>query len=375
MTKVQIQIPPSLDINGSILVVMVGGFLGAGKTTAISALAKSLAAKGKRVGLIANDQAPGLVDTERFSLLGSPVAEVAGGCFCCQFDMFASRFGELAKTNPDVVLCEPVGSCTDMVATVIRPLRYYYGKQMHVAPFTVLVDPWRLTAFLAEASPFPADVDYIYGKQLLEADGIAITKSDLFEASKIDALVQETHKRYGKPVTRISPAVGTGIDKWCEAILGGREAGDHALSEIDYDIYAKGEAELGWLNATFQISGKTDSRSFTESLLDNLKERCNDEGAEIAHVKVELAAGEKSVFGNLTSNALDPSIDGNGMIVDPVLTLNARVQVDPEKLGAMAVNGVGDTAELQGLKAKVCLLQSFKPGYPRPPYRMAGDAK
>ena len=43
--------------------VMIGGFLGAGKTTAVSRLAAHLSAQGLRVGLITNDQGNQLVDT------------------------------------------------------------------------------------------------------------------------------------------------------------------------------------------------------------------------------------------------------------------------------------------------------------------------
>ena len=43
--------------------IMVGGFLGAGKTTAILRMAERCTASGRRVGLITNDQSVGLVDT------------------------------------------------------------------------------------------------------------------------------------------------------------------------------------------------------------------------------------------------------------------------------------------------------------------------
>ena len=36
--------------------IMIGGFLGAGKTTAVAELAQRLSDEGKRVGLITNDQ-------------------------------------------------------------------------------------------------------------------------------------------------------------------------------------------------------------------------------------------------------------------------------------------------------------------------------
>ena len=43
--------------------IMIGGFLGAGKTTAALQLARRLTDQGLRVGLISNDQSNGLVDT------------------------------------------------------------------------------------------------------------------------------------------------------------------------------------------------------------------------------------------------------------------------------------------------------------------------
>ena len=56
--------------------VMVGGFLGAGKTTALLRLAEHLTAEGRRVGLITNDQSQGLVDTSIVNANGYPVEEI-----------------------------------------------------------------------------------------------------------------------------------------------------------------------------------------------------------------------------------------------------------------------------------------------------------
>ena len=45
------------------LFLIIGGFVGAGKTTAIRKIARHLADRGLRVGLITNDQSHGLADT------------------------------------------------------------------------------------------------------------------------------------------------------------------------------------------------------------------------------------------------------------------------------------------------------------------------
>ncbi len=53
--------------------VMVGGFLGAGKTTTLTRLARHYVARGQRIGLVTNDQAQDLVDTNSLRAQGFPV--------------------------------------------------------------------------------------------------------------------------------------------------------------------------------------------------------------------------------------------------------------------------------------------------------------
>src|SRR5690242_17576088 len=53
--------------------IMIGGFLGAGKTTAVGQLARWLDQGGRRVGLITNDQGSHLVDTATQLAKGFPV--------------------------------------------------------------------------------------------------------------------------------------------------------------------------------------------------------------------------------------------------------------------------------------------------------------
>jgi len=99
--------------------IMIGGFLGAGKTTAMVRFASYLAERGLRTGLITNDQSSGLADTRIAGHAGFPVREITGGCFCCRFNSLMEAAAGLARdAAPDVFLAEPVGSCTDLKATV-----------------------------------------------------------------------------------------------------------------------------------------------------------------------------------------------------------------------------------------------------------------
>ncbi len=67
--------------------LLIGGFLGAGKTSLIGSLVKHLQGQGLRCAVVSNDQAGGLVDSASARLSGAEqVAEVSGACFCCKLE-------------------------------------------------------------------------------------------------------------------------------------------------------------------------------------------------------------------------------------------------------------------------------------------------
>src|SRR5438046_4258166 len=188
--------------------IMIGGFLGAGKTTTISRLARHYLGRGRRVGLVTNDQAQDLVDTNSLRAQGFPVEEVAGACFCCRFDDLISKVGLLQEgERPDLILAEPVGSCTDLVATVVQPLRDLYGDRFEVAPYPVLFKPSHGLRILRNEpdAGFSPKAAYIFRKQLEEADAIVINRIDELAPAAVEELAALVAAQYpGVPVLRVS---------------------------------------------------------------------------------------------------------------------------------------------------------------------------
>jgi G3E family GTPase len=85
-----------------------------------------LQSDNKKVGVITNDQGIILVDTGYFQSNAIPNRQVINGCFCCNYDSLDENIESLIKTNdPDVIFAESVGSCTDIVATVMKPLQQF----------------------------------------------------------------------------------------------------------------------------------------------------------------------------------------------------------------------------------------------------------
>src|SRR6516225_99483 len=67
------------------------------------------------------------------------VKNMRGGCFCCRFSDLMEVADRLREHEPDVIFGEPVGSCTDLSATTIAPIRTTHLDRYRLAPLTVVV--------------------------------------------------------------------------------------------------------------------------------------------------------------------------------------------------------------------------------------------
>ncbi len=357
---------------------MIGGFLGAGKTTAVAALAQRLVREGLRVGLITNDQGSQLVDTAMLRARGFATEEIAGGCFCCRFNSLVDAAGKLdAATRPDAFVAEPVGSCTDLVATVTYPLRRIYGDRFRIAPLSVLVDPVRAEQVfgLAPARTFSDKVLYIWRKQAEEADLLVITKTDLLDEARLERLRARLSEEFpGKDIVAVSVRTGAGVEAWFERVLLGEQK-EGPVMAVDYDLYAEGEALLGWLNATMVISGQAfDANALLRTLADDLRQRLGD--AEIAHLKMtfspDAGLGDIAAVSLVRSDYVpELSLTLDGPAESGQLILNLRAEADPADLRAAVEAAVGALPQrLPGLTARLEHAEQFRPGRPTPTHRV-----
>jgi Ni2+-binding GTPase involved in maturation of urease and hydrogenase len=366
--------------SGNARYIMIGGFLGAGKTTAVAALAARLVAAGERVGLITNDQGSELVDTATLRSKGFATEEIPGGCFCCRFNSLVDAAAKLdAASAPGVFIAEPVGSCTDLVATVTYPLRRMYGDRYAVAPLSVLVDPVRAERIfgLSPGGSFSEKVRYIYRKQLEEADCIVISKTDLLDAERIRCLRIRLAAEYPEAeIFAVSLRDGSGVEEWFNTIESG-EQGTRRTMDVDYAIYAEGEALLGWLNATVQLAcgGGFESDRVLMALATGIRDRLP--AVEIAHLKMTLSPdeglGDVAVV-NLVRSDFVPELGIS--IEEPVesgqLIINLRAEADPQMLrDALGAALDALPGEFSSLSAILEHVESFRPGKPEPTHRFA----
>lgn len=374
------------------LYVMVGGFLGAGKTTSIARLARRLVEDGRSVGIITNDQGSELVDTALLRSLGFAVEEITGGCFCCRFDSLREaaerlRVGERSQlAPPDVFLAEPVGSCTDLVATVAYPLRRLWGDGFRIAPLSVVVDPVRALRVLGreDGKRFSRNVSYVYRKQLEEADVIAINKIDAIEPRRRKVLRSALEEEFPRTrVFEVSARSGDGTAEWFDHLLAIELLPGRAL-EIDYDRYADGEALLGWVDATVMWSSPqpADGNALLADFACALRSELGRARAEVAHLKMTLSP--RSEGGNfpgevaslsLVRDDLDPELGRtlSAPAEGGVILVNLRAEAAPEDL-RVALERATAAVSLDDAPLAIEHVDFFRPGRPQPTHRLAGWA-
>jgi G3E family GTPase len=358
--------------------IMVGGFLGAGKTTTLARLARFYLDRGQKVGLVTNDQAQDLVDTTSLRAQGFPVEEVPGACFCCRFNDLVGKVEELETSQrPDVILAEPVGSCTDLVATVVQPLKDLYGDRFEVAPYPVLFKPSHgLRILKSEANAgFSPKAAYIFCKQLEEADAIVLNRIDELTDAALAELTDLVRAAFpATPLLRLSAKTGQGFAALTE-LLDQRGNFGRKILDIDYDIYAEGEAELGWLNSSIRVTADKPLSldAFLLDVVSRLQEELVQSGGEVAHLKA-IGLSEVS-FGvaNLVSSQSRPelSLPARGEVKELDLIVNARVALDPERIAEQVRQTVMAACTQRGATAEFHTMQSFRPGRPQPTHRYA----
>ncbi|HUE20794.1 MAG TPA: GTP-binding protein [Bryobacteraceae bacterium] len=340
--------------------VLTGGFLSAGKTTLLLCAARMLHERGMRTAIITNDQGGALVDTRMATAQGFDAGEIAGACFCCRFGDFVAAAQSLLAVRPDVIFAEPVGSCMDLSATVLQPLKQRHVAQFRLAPFSVLVDPRRAAEFAQpDADP---QLAYLFHNQLAEADLVVYTKSDLVgQASTPAAGLQTRH---------VSAVTGQGVAAWLDEVLNGRLSAGTRLLDIDYAQYAAAEAALGWLNweGDLRLETALTPAAIVGPLLERLDAELTRAGAPIVHLKIFDRAPSGYVRAAIGRNGDQPSVVGD-LLASPArrheLVVNLRARALPAVLEEAVARA---TAELPAT-LRVIQQQCFQPSPPVPEYR------
>ena len=167
----------------SLPVTVIGGYLGAGKTTLVNHLLRN--ANGRRLAILVNEFGNIAIDEDLIEAEEDGLISISGGCICCSFgnDMIGA-IDELRKTEPapDHIVVETSGVA--LPGAVVASL----GLMDGIRPdgIVVLVD--------AETVLKQAKDDYIgdtITRQLADAEIVVINKRDLISESAAQRLTEQ----------------------------------------------------------------------------------------------------------------------------------------------------------------------------------------
>lgn len=155
-------------------ILLVAGFLGAGKTTVVNHLLAH--AGGRRIAAVVNDFGAINIDAELIAGASDGIVSLANGCICCSLE------GDLLRTLAAILRCSPrpeaivietsgVADPADIVRNLMDPVIW------REAPLETVICVVDATA------PAEALNDALFRSQLRAADVVALSKVDLADAA------------------------------------------------------------------------------------------------------------------------------------------------------------------------------------------------
>ena len=142
---------------------------------------------------------------------------------------------------------------------------------------------------------------------------------------------------------------------------------------MDYDTYAEGEAELGWLNC--QVTAKADEKFELDqvvlAIVRQTASRLKEAKCEIAHLKSLGQTMTEAAVANVVDSDSEAELSLASEIKTTAadLLVNARVAASPEQLEEIVHAACEDVAAELSVELQVAGVQSFRPARPEPTHR------
>lgn len=300
-------------------VTVIGGYLGAGKTTLVNHLLRR--AQGLRLAILVNDFGELPIDADLITAWDEDVISIAGGCVCCSFgsDLMAALMRLPARVpRPEHVLIETSGVA--LPGAVARSVKLL--GDFALDGVIVLADAETVRARAVD--PYMGDT---IDRQLADADLIVLNKADLVAPAALDQARTWLASKSAR--ARVLTAVRAQLP--AEVLLGAFPPASYATTQAR--LAGKLRAPPGHDTAALY-----DSASFTPAL-----------ALDVACLARELARPE---FGLLRAKGLLRDRDGS---IKSLHVVGARWEVagypaaeeEPGRLVCIGIKGRVDAAAVE----------------------------
>lgn len=328
-------------------VIIIGGFLGSGKTTALRNLGKHLVEKGHRIAIIVNEIGEVGVDGETISGGGLVTKELTSGCICCslRISMEYTLQTLVEEYDPDTVIIEPTGIAFPM--QIKEHIELMDVENLSFAPVVSLVDASRINMEISQVPTFIAN-------QIKESEIVCINKVDLVDMETV-ASVTKTVMQINPDALVIEMSARKMDDKFrlFMDLLTGESQAEHTGADLN-SVEMSG---VGSYSGEYVLrAGNLHADRVTAMLvhlLSGIKAELQKINPEfIGHVKMTLKFREGLIKANLTSAHGEPFVEileETGDDEQHLKFLSAVTLVPSGKLVGIVDSSIRDVLEKEGI--------------------------
>ncbi len=349
--------------------MVVSGFLGAGKTTTMIALAEAMNKTYGETAIIANDLGANLVDTNLTQTSGCTVTEIANGCICYQMDNVVDQLRRLRDKDGAIFVMSDIPGCgVGALDHVYHTLATDYQDEFTLAPFTVIVDPERLRMIMPEQADInlPEELVYLLQLQLEEADLVVLNKCDLLDEETIARYVEFLHTAVPDvPVMTISAREKTGIEELAAFITTHTSALKNFSVRNNHE-FEQAEAKLTWYNRRVYFKtnsgAKIDMNAVIEDFIEEIRLGLIERKRNVPHLKTFATSGNGD-FNKASLIGVDYDIEYEQQFLrdhkNMRMIVNARAVCEARVLSRIVDDATDEICDRYDLDSQIFFTECF----------------